>query len=265
MSPSGNQDCAVLKTISRFPQGWPGCVRRHVERLLYRLGHWSVRHRRRVVLGWLAVFAAVIVAVGRLGWLDERRVQDPRHRVAEGARPARGALPGRSRARRPGSCSLRRTARRSPTERTGRRSTPPSPTMADAPGVVGVVEPVRRRHRLAGGDDRLRRRRLRASRRQRFRRPTSTRSKLPPHPAEAAGIQVEFGGDVGAQEELGHTSELIGLGVAVVVLLFSFGSVVAMGLPIAVGAARRRHRPDRHHAGRRLHRPLVDGADAGAR
>jgi RND superfamily putative drug exporter len=51
---------------------------------------------------------------------------------------------------------------------------------------------------------------------------------------EAAGMQVEFGGDVvGAHgEEPGHTSELIGLGVAVIVLLFAFGSVIAMGLPL---------------------------------
>ncbi len=52
-------------------------------------------------------------------------------------------------------------------------------------------------------------------------------------PAEAAGVQMEIGGDVGPQEELGHTSELIGLGVAVIVLLVSFGSLIAMGLPLA--------------------------------
>ncbi len=53
-------------------------------------------------------------------------------------------------------------------------------------------------------------------------------------PAEAAGLRVEFGGpvvdygnEVGADD-----TELIGLLVAVLVLLFAFGSVVAMGLPI---------------------------------
>jgi RND superfamily putative drug exporter len=51
---------------------------------------------------------------------------------------------------------------------------------------------------------------------------------------EAAGLQVAFGGDVisAHREEAGHTSELIGLAVAVVVLLFAFGSVIAMGLPL---------------------------------
>ncbi len=52
--------------------------------------------------------------------------------------------------------------------------------------------------------------------------------------AEASGLQVEFGGEVIAGNPESHppTSELIGLAVAVVVLLFSFGSVLAMGLPL---------------------------------
>ncbi|MGN6693159.1 MAG: MMPL family transporter, partial [Aquihabitans sp.] len=50
--------------------------------------------------------------------------------------------------------------------------------------------------------------------------------------AEDAGVQVEHGGEVKRQEEPGHSSELIGLGVAVIVLLLSFGSLVAMGIPI---------------------------------
>lgn len=52
--------------------------------------------------------------------------------------------------------------------------------------------------------------------------------------AEAAGVQVEFGGEVitGNFEQHPPTSELIGMGVAVIVLLFAFGSVLAMGLPL---------------------------------
>ena len=52
--------------------------------------------------------------------------------------------------------------------------------------------------------------------------------------ARAAGLQVELGGDVVASnsEEEPPSSELIGLGVAVIVLLLAFGSVIAMGLPL---------------------------------
>lgn len=52
-------------------------------------------------------------------------------------------------------------------------------------------------------------------------------------PARDAGLRVEFGGEVvpGLSMEP-PSSEALGLGVAVLVLLVSFGSVLAMGLPI---------------------------------
>lgn len=52
--------------------------------------------------------------------------------------------------------------------------------------------------------------------------------------AAAESVQVTFGGEVviSNPEEHPPTSEMIGLAVAVVVLLFAFGSVLAMGLPL---------------------------------
>src|SRR5262249_32181142 len=46
------------------------------------------------------------------------------------------------------------------------------------------------------------------------------------------GVQLELGGDIFA-EQIEFTSELFGLGAAVVILLVVFGSLLAMGLPIA--------------------------------
>jgi RND superfamily putative drug exporter len=53
-------------------------------------------------------------------------------------------------------------------------------------------------------------------------------------PAEKAGLKVGFGGYLGQKISKPATeiSEVIGLGMAVIVLLFAFGTVVAMGLPI---------------------------------
>src|SRR4051794_10758694 len=48
----------------------------------------------------------------------------------------------------------------------------------------------------------------------------------------AAGVQTEFTGGLAQVEQTDPSSELIGIGVAVIVLLIAFGSVVAMGLPI---------------------------------
>ncbi len=66
------------------------------------------------------------------------------------------------------------------------------------------------------------------------RTPKVVARKLPGHLAEAGGIDTVFGGDVisGNPEQHPPTSELIGLGVAVIVLLFAFGSVLAMGIPL---------------------------------
>ena len=53
-------------------------------------------------------------------------------------------------------------------------------------------------------------------------------------PARAAGLEVGFGGYLGQKvsKPETHLSEVIGLGMAVIVLLVTFGTVVAMGLPI---------------------------------
>ncbi|MCU1502421.1 MAG: hypothetical protein JWM12_1775 [Ilumatobacteraceae bacterium] len=50
--------------------------------------------------------------------------------------------------------------------------------------------------------------------------------------ARAAGVQTEFTGALAQLAKHDPSSELIGIGVAIVVLLIAFGSVVAMGLPI---------------------------------
>jgi putative drug exporter of the RND superfamily len=49
-----------------------------------------------------------------------------------------------------------------------------------------------------------------------------------------AGLQIELGGDAirYGQEQEAPASELFGLGAAIIILLITFGSVVAMGLPI---------------------------------
>jgi RND superfamily putative drug exporter len=53
-------------------------------------------------------------------------------------------------------------------------------------------------------------------------------------PARNAGLDVSFGGYVGTKvsKPETHSSEIVGLSMAVLVLLLTFGTVVAMGLPI---------------------------------
>ena len=50
--------------------------------------------------------------------------------------------------------------------------------------------------------------------------------------ARRGGVQVELTGELALLAQADPSSELIGIGVAIIVLLVAFGSVVAMGLPI---------------------------------
>jgi RND superfamily putative drug exporter len=50
--------------------------------------------------------------------------------------------------------------------------------------------------------------------------------------AQAEGVEVELTGALAELDQADPSSELIGIGVAIIVLLVAFGSVVAMGLPI---------------------------------
>jgi RND superfamily putative drug exporter len=56
------------------------------------------------------------------------------------------------------------------------------------------------------------------------------------HAARAAGLQVELGGELPSFSERSGpgSSEIIGLVAAMLILLLAFGSVIAMGLPIAI-------------------------------
>ena len=51
-----------------------------------------------------------------------------------------------------------------------------------------------------------------------------------------AGLQIELGGDAFAEFEV-PSSEALGLGFAIIILIVAFGSVLAMGLPIGVALA----------------------------
>jgi RND superfamily putative drug exporter len=50
--------------------------------------------------------------------------------------------------------------------------------------------------------------------------------------AESAGLQVEFSGEMLAATEAGHSSEAVGILIAALVLVMTFGALVAAGLPL---------------------------------
>jgi len=202
-----------------------------MSRLLYRLGHWAVRHRRRVVLGWLAIFVAVIAASSAWGGSTNDVFEIPGTESQRAVDllserfPEQAGSSARVVFAAPTGETLTDDANRAALEAA-------VAAMGEAPGVVGVASPfdtgaISPEGNIAFADVGY------AVSSQEVPADDFAALEASVAPATDAGLQVEFGGEVGQQEELGHTSELIGLGVAVLVLLFSFGSVVAMGLPIA--------------------------------
>jgi RND superfamily putative drug exporter len=55
--------------------------------------------------------------------------------------------------------------------------------------------------------------------------------------AESAGVQVEFGGTAMSHFRLSHTSEVFAIGIAALVLFITFGSLVAVGMPLVTAGA----------------------------
>ena len=55
--------------------------------------------------------------------------------------------------------------------------------------------------------------------------------------AEAAGVQVQFGGTALSNFKTSQTSEVFALGVAAVVLFITFGALVAVGMPLVTAGA----------------------------
>ena len=202
-----------------------------MSKLLYRLGHWSVRRRRRVLAAWLTVLIGVGVLAGAFGGSTSDEFSIPGTESQRAMDLLEERFPEQS-------GSSARLVFASPDETP---LTDPElqaavadtlATAADAPEVVEVSDPFTTGAVSAEG--------LIAFADVGYATPANEVSEeaaealdeIVAH-GEAAGLQVEIGGDVGPMEEMGHTSEMIGLGVAIIVLLLSFGSLVAMGLPIA--------------------------------
>jgi putative drug exporter of the RND superfamily len=197
-----------------------------VTSLLHRIGAGAARHPWRYVAGWLVAAALVFVAAGAVGGVltdtyempgtdsqaatDLLRDRFPEHAGADArvvVHDADGAVP---------TGVLDDVARRigeqphvafveSPTISTD-GGTAVLTVRYDAP--VTHVEPAVAAEHLAEAAA----------------------------PARDAGLQVEYGGEVLDNVYEQGTAELIGFGLAAVILLFAFGSAVAAGLPLAIAA-----------------------------
>jgi RND superfamily putative drug exporter len=202
-----------------------------VSKFLYRLGRGSASHRRLVVVAWLVVVVALLVfgKVAGSGFHDAFNVPGTESQTAT------DMLKSTFRAQSGGTAQVVFHAR--------------SGTLHDPASADAIAQTMRRIARLphvAGAPDPLTTGSVskdgtialatvqydEASNNL----PKSTFSDLEAatKPATAAGLQVEFGGQIpqaGTRASL-SSSELFGILAAIVILLFAFGSLIAMGLPI---------------------------------
>jgi RND superfamily putative drug exporter len=202
-----------------------------MSKILYRLGHWSVRHRRWVLGAWLALLIGVSALAGALGGTTNDAFTIPGTESQRAMDLLEERFPEQS-----GSsarlvfASEGDTPLTDPTLQAGVEAA--LAEAAAAPEVVSVTDPfaegtVSTEGLIAFADVTY------ATPAEEVSAEAAEALDEVGAPAEAAGVRMEIGGEVGPEEELGHTAELIGLGVAIIVLLLSFGSLVAMGLPIA--------------------------------
>ena len=206
--------------------------------LLYRLGRLCVR-RRWIVLG---VWLRDLRGAGRLGAQRSAPTSTttsrcpaptarPRPTCSRSASRRRRTAPTRSSLRAPKGEQDHRLEVQAADRRHGQRRSRTTRTSASATSPLsssGASLLAKDKH------DRLHRAEPASRARASSRSTTRSGSSRSPIRRAKAGLEVGFGGYLGQKvsKPETHISEVIGLGMAVIVLLFTFGTVVAMGLPI---------------------------------
>ena len=202
-----------------------------MSRLLYRLGHFSGRHPWRVLGTWILIAVAAFALNSSIGGASNDTFTLP---GAESQRAA-DALNDRFPSQSVYTSQVVLHADEGLTTRTAKQAIDAGVTaLADVPHVVDVSNPFDARGPTVSTDGRT------AFTTVAF---DTDKIALPEYEAahsatkamRDAGIQVEYNGLLGyAKGEQEPGSEMIGVGVAIIVLAIAFGSLVAMSLPIAV-------------------------------
>ena len=206
-----------------------------------RLAQLCFRRRGRVVLAWVVGIVVLGAVMGAAGTRLSLRLHAARRREQAGHRHPRRRSFGGQGAGQVGNIVFEADAgRRGPRGAPGDRAVPRRGRQ-DRRGAV-ARQPVRAGQR--GSDlrpwrrrrpDRLRRVRGAVGRVVRgdgARSATRSERRCP----TVEGVRIEFGGQAFAEFEV-PSSEALGLGFAIIILIIAFGSVLAMGLPIGVALA----------------------------
>ena len=222
------------------------------------------RIARALTTHWIRGLLGALVVLSRSSASRPQPVRRPTTSRRRGPRARRRSISFRRtsrrwRAARRRSSSTRRTAR-SPTRRTAKWSRRPWPRSRARPLKPTVVGPVRRgRHDLPGRQARVRRRPLQIT-------PARSSPRTGAPLIEAArdgggknGVEVSARGvmvDIGSEQEA-PVGELVGIGIAIILLWVLFRSSVAMLVTLLGALHRRDVRPDAAGGAVEAARPAV--------
>jgi RND superfamily putative drug exporter len=198
--------------------------------LLYRLGAWACRRRRTVLLVWLVVLVAVGAFAATAGGSYEDDFSIPGSRAQQTLNTVAERFPASSGA----SAQVVFVAPAGHTVAEHKAVIEQTlAAAATAPRVDGVVDPFTAQTVSPGGGTALA---YVAYRDKPARVTSSDRDALEEvfHPAREAGLRVEFGGSAygDSSSEGSHGAEAAGLLIALAVLVITFGSLAAAGLPL---------------------------------
>ena len=198
-------------------------------RYLYRLGRWSATHARRVLVAWLALLLTVIVVAVGAGGQTSDDFSIPGTESFEALNRLAKAFPGADGA-------SAQVAFVAPAE--GRLNEPQvaqivERTLAElrkGPQVAAVVAP--NEQRAVSQDGRTGYATVQYDvKADQVSDASRTAAQRAIDGARESGLTVEVGGEALVPiEELGYTTELIGLAVAALVLVVTLGTLVAAGL-----------------------------------
>jgi putative drug exporter of the RND superfamily len=203
-----------------------------MSKLLYRLGHFAVRRRRTVLAAWALVMVVMGVLAATVGGATSSALTIPGTESQQANDLLQERFPARS-------GSAARVVFAAPDGDTldslglEQSVTDTLTAIAAQPDVIGVTDPyttgaISPDGAVAFADVQYATSASLVS--EEALDALSSTAQI----AEPAGVRVEFGGEVNADqpESAGHTGEIVGLAIAVVVLLVTFGSIIAMGLPL---------------------------------
>lgn len=203
-------------------------------RSLYRLGGFIRDHHRWVILFWVALIAAVIVAISQVGALTDNNLQLPGTDSQKAQDTLNKYIPDKANGSIP--VAMQAPSGRLDSSSNSKIVNQTFDSLKKDKAVISAVSPL-----SAEGAAQLSKNgeigyislTLNISQAD-ITEKEANRIINHTHPATKAGFKVGVGGYVGSEvsNPPSESSEVIGLIMALIILLFTFGSAVAMGVPV---------------------------------